>query len=264
MDASLFREGPPLPRPFRECFDAFARLMPRKRLSSLVCLDIGMPSVSVSSALRSLGGAWRTVVRSPDVVRAAAESLADDKVVCLDADGSVPYASHVFDCILVGPGMLAAVPDRTSFVKECNRILKPSGLLLLSARVRRPLSPVSAALRRAAPGDPRTRSFSEQELYGLLKTGFDVAESQWFGKFWYELAYARGLSLTCAGVGADDAAKMTARAFSMAAFLDKAAFFSRGHEVVLAARRRQWRERSVPVPHDGRSLGEAVLFNPPA
>lgn len=264
MDAPPFQSGAPMPRPFRDCFAAFERLMPRKRLSSLTCLDIGMPSVRISSSLRALGGAWRTIARAPCDVPTAAAALGDDKVTCLNADGSIPYAPHSFDCLLVGPAMLAAVPDPVFFVRDCNRALKPSGLLLLASRMRRPLSAAAAAVRRAAPEDPRTVAFSEQQLYALLKTGFDVAESQWFGKFWHQLAFARGLSLIRSGVPTEEAAQRTARAFSTAAFLDSAMVFTRGHEAVFAARRRQWRERAAPLPHDGRSLGEAVLFNPPA
>lgn len=262
--AKLEAAAADLPLPCRDEWLSFARLLPARLLPAMANLDIGLPDAGMSLALRSLGGAWRTIARSPDAALVAARTLSDQTVTCLGADGSIPYPQHSFDCVVVGSGMLAAVPDRLSFVRECNRVLKPSGLLLLSARVQRMFSVVPAMLRHcAAPGDPRAVSFAESTIYGLLKTGFDIAGSESHGKFFTQCALARALSLCAAGVAPAAAVERLSRVFRIARSLDRTQFWARGHEVVLAARRRQWRERNAPALHDSRSLGEAVLFNPP-
>ena len=253
-----------LPLPFRDEWISVARLLPPRCLPSMANLDIGLPHAGMSLALRSLGGAWRTISRSPDSALSAARALSDESVTCLGADGAIPYPQHSFDGVVVGSGMLAAVPDRLAFVRECNRVLKPSGLLLLSVRVQRMFSIVPWLLRHAAaPDDPRAVAFADSGVYRLLKAGFDIAGSESRGRFFSQCAYARALALCARGVPPDAAVARLSRAFSLARSLDHALFCSRGHEVVFAARRRQWRERNAPTLHDSRSLGEAVLFNPP-
>ena len=53
-------------------------------------------------------------------------------------------------------------------------------------------------------------------------------------------------------------------AYALARVADALCFWGRRHVLAVSARRRQWSSRDIPALVDGRSIGEAVIFNPPA
>jgi SAM-dependent methyltransferase len=243
---------------------AALRLLPADRLPRMACLDIGMPNPAMSAALRAKGGAWRTVARSPARAAEASAFLGDPSVCCLGAEGTVPFPDRSLDCVVVALGMLEALPDPIAFVRECNRVLRPSGLLVLSVQVRRALSLADALRRRAAPSGPHAATFTGKSLYDLLKSGFDVDTVDGWGRFFVEIVRLRELALARSGVpGAERAARLRA-AYAAARAADVPLLWLRPHVVALSARRRQWSDRNIPALADGRSIGEAVLFHPPA
>ena len=250
--------------PHRLELAAVTRLLPADRLSHMACLDVGMPNPAMSSGLRALGGAWRTVARSPEAAAEASEFLGDASVCCLAADGSVPFPSHSFDAVVVALGILCAVPDATAFVRECNRVLRPDGLLVLSVQARRPLSLADAFRRRLAPSGPHAAVFTEDSLYQLLKSGFNVDSIEAHSRFFLELARLRDLALEMRGASPDERAARLRGAYSAARVADALCFWGRRHVLAVSARRRQWSSRDIPALADGRSIGEAVIFNPPA
>lgn len=250
--------------PQRQELDAVLAHLPRADLPHMAMLDIGMPNPVMSRTLRERGGAWATVARSPAHAQEAATFLGAP-VSCLGADGSIPYGNHVFDGIVVALDMLAAMPDGGAFIKECNRVLKPSGLLILSAQAKRPGSLPDAVRRRrwSDPADPYSAAFTARDLYEFLKTGFDVLDVDGYSRFFVEFARLRELRLLQDGASADEVALRMRRRYAVAGALDKLAFWDRGHVTLVAARRRPWISRTTPTLRDGRRIGEAVLFQPP-
>ena len=238
--------------------------LPLADLPHMTMLDVGMPNPVMSKALRDRGGAWATVARSPAHALEAAKYLGGP-VSCLAADGSIPFETHVFDGLVVALDMLTAMPDGGSFIKECNRVLKPSGLLILSAQAKRPGSLADMVRRRrwSDPSDPFSAAFTARDLYDFLKTGFDVLEVDGFSRFFVEFARLRELRLLQDGVPPDAVALRMRRRYAIAGALDKLAFWDRGHVILISARRRQWSSRITPTLRDGRRIGEAVLFQPP-
>ena len=185
--------------PHRLELAAVSRLLPADRLPHMACLDVGMPNPAMSAALRRLGGVWRTAARSPEAAAEASAFLGDASVCCLAADGAIPFPGHSFDAIVVALDMLCAVPDALAFVRECNRILRPDGLLVLSVQARRPFSIADAIRRRIAPVGPHAATFTENSLYQLLKNGFNVDSIESHSRFFLELARLRDLALVGRG-----------------------------------------------------------------
>ena len=243
---------------------AVTRLLPADRLPHMACLDVGMPNPAMSAALRRLGGVWRTAARSPEAAAEASAFLGDASVCCLAADGAIPFPGHSFDAIVVALDMLCAVPDALAFVRECNRILRPDGLLVLSVQARRPFSIADAIRRRIAPAGPHAATFTENSLYQLLKNGFNVDSIETHSRFFLELARLRDLALETRGASPDERAARLRGAYAAARVADALCFWGRRHVLAVSARRRQWSSRDIPALADGRSIGEAVIFNPPA
>ena len=250
--------------PHRLELAAVKHLLPAERLPHMACLDIGMPNPAMSAALRAAGGVWRTAARSPEAAAEASEFLGDASVCCLGADGRIPFPSHSFDAIAVALGMLGAVPDPLAFVRECNRVLRPDGLLVVSVQARRALSLSDAFRRRLAPAGPHAATFTENSLYQLLKNGFNVDSIEFHSRFFLEMARLRDLALEMRGASPDERAARLRGGYAAARVADALCFWGRRHVLAVSARRRQWSSRDIPSLVDGRSIGEAVIFNPPA
>lgn len=244
---------------------AVLKLLPAGELPHMACLDVGAPDPVFSRELRARGGAWRTVARSPAHAAAAAAFLGE-KVGCLGAGGSIPLPDHSFDAAVVALDILAAMPDAVTFARECNRVLKPSGLLVLSVQARRAFSLPDAIRRRRFPDprDPYAAAFTEATVYNMLKNGFDVQQLVSWSRMGVELVRLREQRLVREGAPEETVAARTGRLFRAAALFDAPWFWARGHVITLSARRRRWSDRMAPVLSDGRTICEAVLFNPPS
>ena len=244
---------------------AVLKLLPAGDLPRMACLDIGAPDPVFSRELRARGGAWRTVARSPAHADDA-EKFLGDPVGRLGADGSIPLPDHSFDAAVVALDILGAMPDPVAFARECNRVLKPSGLLVLSVQARRALSLADAMRRRRFPGasDPYAAAFTEASVYNMLKNGFDVQQLVTWSRMGVELVRLREQRLLRSGAPESEVAARTGGLYRAAEAMDAPWFWARGHVITLSARRRRWSDRMAPVLSDGRTICEAVLFNPPA
>ena len=241
------------------------RLPSIDELPQMTLLDIGMPNPVMSRTLRERGGNWCTIARSPAHAQEAADFLGTD-VACLGGDGSIPYENGVFDVVIVALDILVAVSDPLAFVKECNRVLKSSGMLIVSAQAKRPFS-LGDAIRNhrwKSPRSPYAATYTESSLYETIKNGFDIQDVESFSRFWVDLVRIREAVLLEQGHTPDEVALRLQRLYRVAHRLDAFNLVQRGHVVILSARRRRWSNRVLPVLSDGRSLSEAVLFNPPA
>lgn len=247
--------------PQRMELDCIMKNLPRKRMGGKVMLDIGMPNPIMSALLRDSGGAWATIARSPEDAQEASQVLRAE-VACLGAGGEIPFDQHSFDVVVVSLGMLTAMDDPLFFVKECNRVLKASGELIISTQFRKRFSLVNV-LRRRAAGDDRkalvSRAYTERGLFSFLKTGFDVISESYFSRFFVELVRLREYGLVRGGADDETVCDDVGWRYKLADQLDFFTLWSKGYVITVHARRRQWRERTAPVLADGRTIHEAVL-----
>lgn len=237
------------------------KIFAKKNLHGKVLLDVGMPNPIMSALLRENGGTWVSVARSPELAEEASRIL-EREVVSLLADGGVPFEQHAFDGVVVSLDMLGAMEKPEFFIKECNRVLKSGGELILSTQYRKSLNLVNVLRRRLhnSVGGVVGRSYNERSLFRFLKTGFDVISVDTFCGFFVELVRLHAYKLLMEGMPEDEICSKLRWVYRVADQLDFFGMWARGHVLVVHARRRQWRERRTPVLADGRSMREAVLM----
>ena len=101
------------------------------RADGLTCLDVSGHSPLFSFHLRKAGGDWQTAVS--DAYRVdAARGLLDDRVCALHG-GRLPFDDKIFDLVVL-TGLLEAFEDDVALVRECHRVLKTDGRLVVGAR----------------------------------------------------------------------------------------------------------------------------------
>ncbi|MBQ7251743.1 MAG: hypothetical protein IJS32_03990 [Kiritimatiellae bacterium] len=164
-----------------------------------------------------------------------------------------------------------------ALAKEFHRILAPKGQLLL--HVRRKRSSLLAWAREAAGLADATRkraksAFTPQEIYDILKDGFDIEDTYAQGKFF--TVFCELVASLFSGVLPETAEAAAMRPgplkrakavwlamrpfFWLAALLDAVCFWLPKHEMVFRAKRRMlWVPRLTPRLKDGRSIAEAAL-----
>jgi SAM-dependent methyltransferase len=180
--------------------------------------------------------------------------------------------------------MLEHLEDDTAFIKECHRVLKPAGRLIVNVphlkkcSILRPIRNI-LGLTDAEHGHLRP-GYTQQQLFGLMIDGFDVEEATTYSRFFVEMldTFIR-LAAKASGNGSDTGekgmiidqerfAKMQKlfRIYSflypifwMASKLDYLIFLTRGHYLIARARRRLWIPRRIPIIKDGRSIADAAL-----
>ena len=245
------------------------RLVAFRRNDDRVMLDIGFPSPVMSAALRNRGGTWSTIARSPEDAQEFAR-LTGSPAHCLGDDGTIPFETHTFDTVVVALDMIAAFGDSEFFLRECNRVLKSTGEIIVSAQFRKKMSLVNTMRERVAgraddpAGPPRNipiaHSLTETEIYRLMKPGFDVLGITYHCSFFSELARIMEAKLIAEGRSEEEIAPMMRWKFHLAQQLDFFTKWSRGYIATVRARRRRWRERITPVLNDGRTIQEAVFI----
>jgi 2-polyprenyl-3-methyl-5-hydroxy-6-metoxy-1,4-benzoquinol methylase len=223
-------------------------------------LDIGFPSPVMSAALRECGGQWSTIARSPEDARDFEACLASP-VCCLEANGAIPFQAHAFDVAVIALDVLAAVEDKAFFLRECNRVLNTTGELVISTQFRQRFGIINLKRDSLEGGNSLFgHSLSESEIYKFMKPGFDVLGIAYFSNFFTELARMREEKLLAGGLEEEAVSAAMKWRYWFAGQLDFFAFLRRGHIATVHARRKRWRERSVPMLADGRSMQEAVFM----
>lgn len=246
--------------PHRQELDAVIKCLPRKKSDGMVMLDIGMPNPVMSAFLRESGGVWATVARSPEFAEEASRFL-ESEVVCLDANGTIPFEQHSFDVVVVSLGMLAAMQDSEFFIRECNRVLKSAGQLIISTQYRKSFSFINVLRNRAqkSVGGMIGGGYTERGLFRFLKTGFDVISVDSYSGFFVEMIRVHEYQMLMAGMEEEEVSARVRLKYWFAEQLDFFTLWARGYVIIVHARRRQWRERATPVLADGRTIHEAVL-----
>ncbi|MDI6774257.1 MAG: class I SAM-dependent methyltransferase [Verrucomicrobiota bacterium] len=238
----------------------------------LSCLEVGLGNGVMSRHLRRRGGKWHTAVSS-EALAASVRALVPDNVYVMDGQ-ILPFHKKVFDAVIVSD-VLERFEFHEPFIEECHRILKPDGRLILIVANRKPVS-VIAAVRRLL-GSPREKrglvvpGHTESELFSILKHGFDVHNLRTFSRFFVEITDACVESIALRmqsnpNRGERGVIRVYTAAipfYALAAQLDMLLFFTRGHYLIVTAKRRAWHPRKTPVLADGRTIPEAVLHRAP-
>lgn len=268
-----------MPVPARQHLHLFRKCLPmRIKLAEILrflgntegqtCLDIGADNGMMSYQLRRRGGTWHSAVINQRTANSVRAVVADN--VSVLEDQTLPFKKKTFDTVVL-IDFLERTKSDESFIEECHKILKPDGRLIVSAaRVKTwtVLKPLRALLGLSYEKKGLVRpGYSESELFGVLKHGFDVYQMRSYSRFFVELTdtVVRALAVRMTQAEQSETGKVR-RLYSIASVfyhlasqLDMLLFFTRGHYLIAMAKRRAWRPRKAPVLVDGRSISEAVL-----
>ena len=237
--------------------------------SHQACLDIGAENPMISHYLREHGGNWKTALSSSEAAEAAAPLLGDDVQVMKGA--VLPFEKKTFDVVVILGDLLERVGSDCSLMEECNRVLKSSGRLIVHVNRRKSWS--LANLTRNVLGQSfrkmgrKRAGYTEQELFHILKDGFDVHQVRTYSRLFLEITDAVVAFLRKRMSGSEiEVSRKVVRLYSVANILyrlsdqlDMILFMSKGFRLVAGAKRRSWRSRRTPVLNDGRRISEAVL-----
>lgn len=245
--------------PLKQEINAIVKSFPLSGRSGKTFLDIGMPNPIMSKELRKAGGSWSTLVRSPKLLAFTSKLLNDQNVSCLGINGELPYVDKSFDYIIVALDILPAMPSPEAFIKECHRVLKINGRLIISIQNKQPLSIITSIRNKLAAQisgfTPINVAMTQKEIFQLFSTGYNVISIENYSKFFTELARLKEYEMTILG----NPKKSKKPNYWVANQLDFFILGGKGFVSVITAERKQWRERISPILADGRSMQEAVL-----
>jgi SAM-dependent methyltransferase len=245
------------------------------------CLEITAGDGVISARLREGGGRWKTLVLSND----AKDSLGwfvDDPVDVFHGP-AVQEADGTFDLVVIVDALERVRADY-AFIKECHRVLKPDGRLVITAARKMfclGLCPLRSILGLSwrAKGLERP-GYTSGEFFEVLKDGFDVPDTDSYSTFCIELpgllceAFANRLArnpynMPGEKTGTEEFYHYTKLNVFAALFYplmwvlstldEKLLFFVPGHNMIAKTKRRVWRVRKQPILIDGRSIAEAAI-----
>ncbi len=243
-------------------------------VSNQHCLEICEGDGVISSQLRAEGGSWTTFVPSAEAQTSLNYFVKNNTQVLQNETIDAP--DHSFDAVVVVDALERMRDDR-AFIKECHRVLKTDGRLIISVARRGIFGFMKPGWKRK--GLARS-GYSSTEFFDVLKNGFDVPETISYSTCCVELP-----GLLCEGI----ANKLAGGAYNMPpADADTEAFYHYtklyalgtliyplmwllsklevvllfimpGQHLVAKTKRRVWSERRTPILIDGRSIAEAAL-----
>ena len=244
--------------------------------SNLQCLEVSSGDSVISAHLRSLGGSWKTTVST----ESAAESIGygiSEKIALIE-NGKLSFDDNAFDMVVIVDALKGIAADG-AFIRECHRVLKPAGWVVISEECRRPIS-IVALLQRLFGVSPvaqgaKRNGYTGSELYNILKDGFDVPETILYSNGLLESATAIGESIQKLIIpehywmirektGQEELYRyrrlhaLAGIAYPLLWILSKLEFLPR-HKLLVKSRRRHWRPRTQPKLVDGRSIAEAAI-----
>lgn len=245
------------------------------------CLEITAGDGMISTGLREGGGRWKTLVLSNEA-KASVDWFVDDQVEIFPG-GSIHEPDGTFDVVVIVDA-LERVRDDYAFIKECHRVLKPDGRLVVTTARKMiclgvcPLRSILGVSWRAKglerPG------YTNGEFFEVLKDGFDVPETDSYSTCCVEVPglFCEALANKLAGgpynmpgenTGTEQfyhytklnvfAALVYPLMWVLGKLDEKLLFFMPGHNMVAKTKRRVWRVRKQPVLIDGRSIAEAAI-----
>ncbi|MFA6172870.1 MAG: class I SAM-dependent methyltransferase [Kiritimatiellales bacterium] len=245
-------------------------------------LEITAGDGMISARLREGGGRWKTLVPS-ETAKSSVDWFVDDPVEVLQ--GSViKEPDGTYDVVVI-VDVLERVRDDYAFIKECHRVLKPDGRLVVTATRKMGFCIGGCPFRSMLGLSWRAKGFERPgytsgELFEVLKDGFDVPETDSFSTCCVELPgllceaaankMAHGpYNMPGENTGTEEFyhyTKLNAFAllvyplmWMLARLEEKLLIFIPGHNLVAKTKRRVWRVRKQPVLIDGRSIAEAAI-----
>lgn len=234
--------------------EAALRILDVLRAHTLPCLNVGFRAPEACRRLQARGGYWTTVATDSASREILASKLGED-VPLVGQHGQLPFEDKQFDVVLLALGCLSGDLDAdAAMIRECHRVLKVSGCLLLTVEYAKPFGLANLLHHRhrvAGTGG----QYSEAALFDLLKTGFDWLGLRTYCRFWVQMV-RQWADRRQPETGA---APFLAALYGLARVLDCLTIFARGYLVTAYGRRKGWRLRQPPRLTDGRNLSEAVL-----
>lgn len=254
-DTSPFPRPPHVrsPLPLQLEMEAVQRILTAFRVKNQPCLDIGFRAPACCRQLRECGGYWTSVALNRETCANLAAGLAED-VALLGPDALLPFEDKQFDVVVLALGSLSGDRDAdTALVRECHRVLKVSGYLILTVEYAKPLGLVNL-LNRRHPVAATGGHYSEAALFDLLKTGFDWLGLRTYCRFWVQMVRQ------WVDRRQPEAGPALAALYWAARICDCLTVFTRGYLVTAYGRRKGWRPRTTPKLADGRNISETVLL----
>ncbi|MGE4490523.1 MAG: class I SAM-dependent methyltransferase, partial [Kiritimatiellales bacterium] len=166
------------------------RQMRLKKLKQLLgmttgqrCLEITSGDGLLSTRLRDSGGVWTTLAVD-SVAQTALRYFLDEEPLLLQGI-RIDAPDNSYDAVVIIDA-LERVRDDHAFIRECHRVLKTDGRLIITAARKRILCMGSCPLRSMLGLSWRRRGlerpgYSSQEFFDVLKDGFDVPETESYG-----------------------------------------------------------------------------------
>lgn len=259
------------------------RTQQRKHLEALIgnthqlqCLEVSAGDGVLSTSFRSHGGSWSTVATAQEAADSVGIFLPE--TIALIEQDTFPFNNDTFDMVVLVDTLKDVEKDR-AFIRECHRIIKPNGWVIISEERRRVVS-VTAGVRAlcgvsSARKGHRRSGYTDKELYTLLKEGFDVPSTLQYSNGWFESAMAVGEAVqkwmapapywrVPKQTGQSDLYRYQ-KLYTLAGILFPFAWllakldFLPGHKLLVKSRSRPWRTRDQPKLVDGRSIAEATI-----
>ena len=243
---------------------------------NLQCLEISSGDGVVSTHLRSLGGSWKTAVSTKSAADSVGYNISDP--IVLIENGKLPFDDGAFGMVVIVDALKGISAD-SDFIRECHRVLKSDGWVIISEECRRPIS-LTALLQKLLGVSPvakgqKRNGYTGSELYNILKDGFDVPETIVYSNGLLESAAVIGEAiqklvlpehywLIRAKAGQEELYRyqrlytLAGMAYPLLWILSKLDFLP-GHKLLVKSRRRPWRPRRQPKLVDGRSIAEAAI-----
>jgi ubiquinone/menaquinone biosynthesis C-methylase UbiE len=243
---------------------------------NLQCLEISAGDGIISTNLRELGGSWKTAVTTTSASDSLGYSTSEN--IALIDNGQLPYEDGVFDRVVIVDA-LKGIAEDYDFLHECHRVLKNDGWVIISEDRRAPASLV-ALLQRIFGTAPiakglRRNGYTGNELFNILKDGYDVPETITYSNGLFEAAAAIGDAvqksilkdhywMVRASTSQEELYRyeklhmLAGISYPILWLLSRLEFLP-GHKLLVKSRRRHWRPRLSPKLVDGRSIAEAAI-----
>ncbi|HIE10807.1 MAG TPA: methyltransferase domain-containing protein [Kiritimatiellae bacterium] len=207
--------------------------------------------------LQECGGEWESV--DLEGLESTRREAPERRTVRPD---HFPFPEGEFSGV-VAVDVLEYIADEQNFVRECHRVLREEGQLVVHGRHLKRWALLNVVRRLAGVEEDHRlvrKGYSQSALFDALKDGFNIESFEIYSRFPTELAALVTALLFSRQHPAPPWLRRTLSALGwIAARMDALALGTKGYRFVALARRRVWRPRRSPVLRDGRSLAEAAL-----
>lgn len=251
-------------------------------VSNQQCLEISAGDGIISEQLHLDGGIWETLVLDPEA-QASLTYFVKDNVQILQ-DETIQEPDHRFDVVVI-VDVLERMHDDRAFIRECHRVLKTDGRLIISA-TRKSLFSLGGSPLRSLLGlswrkkGMKRPGYTAREFFDVLKDGFDVPETESYSTDLIEvpglLCEAAANKLVHGSYNMPPATADTehfyhyTKLYALGTLVYPLMWLSAGLDLLFGrilpgtsmlakTKRRVWRERRAPQLIDGRSIAEAAL-----